>query len=71
LIETVKAPKPELVEFLTDQGLEKLEILQILNNLTRLNPALVYLIVENCAERFTGKRGSLSVKKFIAKVKKF
>ena len=66
-----KRPNPELVSYLKGLGLDKLEILQILNNLEKLNPAMVYLMIEDCEDKLGCAEQNLDVEKFLLKLKSF
>lgn len=64
-----KRPSPEVVAYLKNLGLDKLEILQILNNFERLNSAMVYLIIEDCEDKLASAEQGLDVEKFLIKLK--
>jgi len=64
-----KRPNQEVISYLKSLGLDKLEILQILNNFDKLNSAMIYLMVEDCEEKLTSAEAGLDVDKFLLKLR--
>lgn len=66
-----KKPNPNVIAYLTNLGLEKMEILQIVNNFDKLNSAMVYLMVEDCEEKLASAEQGLNVESFLTKLRSF
>lgn len=64
-----KRPNKDVLEYLKGLGLDKMEILQILNNFEKLNSAMIYLMIEDCEERLGLAEQGLDVEKFLVKLK--
>lgn len=64
-----KRPNQEVISYLKSLSLDKLEILQILNNFDKLNSAMIYLMVEDCEEKLTSAEAGLDVDKFLHKLR--